>query len=222
MTYSETRPDFIRALLEHVGAEINPIRLISRIRNGLEIPGLKAALIKVLQASNLQISLLEGCPDILNSDCSALATQLQTSQSGSTPVSGMSFLSYRVRRGIDEQRQAIVPFAANQRSAPMTIHLLSCFTCADILFTRLALSHMPISIYPHTPNQHQSRTCFRTTIDVIPSRGRGSLAPSYHMPLLFVSESGVVLSVKSQVGMFPEQVHLFERRALSPRKREAY
>jgi hypothetical protein len=96
LTYSETRPDFIRALLEHVGAEINPIRLISRIRNGLEIPGLKAALIKVLQASNLQISLLEGCQDILNSDCSALATQLQTSQSGSTPVSGMSFLSIKV------------------------------------------------------------------------------------------------------------------------------
>jgi hypothetical protein len=81
LTYSETRPDFIRALLEHVGAEINPIRLISRIRNGLEIPGLKAALIKVLQASNLQISLLEGCQDILNSEMN---------QSGSTPVSGMS------------------------------------------------------------------------------------------------------------------------------------
>lgn len=51
------RPDFIRALLEHVGAEINPIRLIRRIRDGLEIPGLKPALVKILQASNLQVSL---------------------------------------------------------------------------------------------------------------------------------------------------------------------
>lgn len=50
------RPDFIRALLEHVGAEINPIRLIRRIRDGLEIPGLKPALVKILQASNLQVS----------------------------------------------------------------------------------------------------------------------------------------------------------------------
>lgn len=48
--------DFIRTLLEHVGAEINPIRLISRIRDGMEIPGLKAALIKIVQASNLQVS----------------------------------------------------------------------------------------------------------------------------------------------------------------------
>ena len=88
LQYSETRPDFIRALLEHVGAEINPIRLISRIRNGLEIPGLKLALIKVLQASNLQVSLLEGCQDILNSDCSALASELQVKQSSSAPISG--------------------------------------------------------------------------------------------------------------------------------------
>lgn len=54
LSYSEDRPAFIRGLLEHVSAEINPIRLIQRIRNGLEIPGLRAAVIKVLQASNLQ------------------------------------------------------------------------------------------------------------------------------------------------------------------------
>jgi len=221
LTYSETRPDFIRALLEHVGAEINPIRLISRIRNGLEIPGLKAALIKVLQASNLQISLLEGCQDILNSDCSALASQLQTSQSGSTPVSGMSFLSYRVRRGTDEQRQAIVPFAANLHLIPVTIHLLSCFTCADILSTRLAPFHMPISTFHHIRNQHQSLIFCRMIIDETPSRGRGSLAPSYHMPLLFVSELGVVQSVRSQVGMSLDQVRLSERRVLSLHKRES-
>jgi hypothetical protein len=56
MGYADHWPiDFIRALLEHVGAEINPIRLISRIRDGLEIPGLKPALVKILQASNLQV-----------------------------------------------------------------------------------------------------------------------------------------------------------------------
>ncbi|KAL1412380.1 Vacuolar protein sorting-associated protein 41 [Vanrija albida] len=60
ITHSETRPDFIRALLEHGGAEIKPVRLIERIKEGLEIPGLKPALVKVLQASNLQVSLLEG------------------------------------------------------------------------------------------------------------------------------------------------------------------
>lgn len=48
---------FIRGLLENVGAEIDPIRLIRRIKNGLEIPGLKPALIKILSDFNLQVSL---------------------------------------------------------------------------------------------------------------------------------------------------------------------
>ena len=72
---------FIRGLLENVGPEINPIRLIRRIKNGLEIPGLKEALIKILQAFNLQISLLEGCQTILDGDSAELAKGLHKSQS---------------------------------------------------------------------------------------------------------------------------------------------
>ncbi|WWC72071.1 uncharacterized protein I206_106031 [Kwoniella pini CBS 10737] len=90
LTYSETRPSFIRALLEHVGAEINPIRLISRIRDGLEIPGLKEGVVSVLTGMNLQVSLLEGCQHILNGDCSNLAVELQAAQVGSTRCSPTS------------------------------------------------------------------------------------------------------------------------------------
>jgi hypothetical protein len=80
LKYSETRPPFIRGLLENVGAEIDPIRLIRRIKNGLEIPGLKPALIKILHDFNLQISLLEGCQDILQGDSSDLAKRLHRDQ----------------------------------------------------------------------------------------------------------------------------------------------
>ncbi|KAI0265207.1 vacuolar assembling protein VPS41 [Gloeopeniophorella convolvens] len=80
LKYSETRPSFIRGLLENVGAEIDPIRLIRRIKNGLEIPGLKPALIKILQDFNLQISLLEGCQTVLHGDSSDLAKQLHLDQ----------------------------------------------------------------------------------------------------------------------------------------------
>ncbi|KAG1823972.1 uncharacterized protein BJ212DRAFT_1585262 [Suillus subaureus] len=41
--------------------------------NGLEIPGLKEALVKILHDFHLQISLLEGCQTILNGDSSDLA-----------------------------------------------------------------------------------------------------------------------------------------------------
>ncbi len=78
--YSESRPAFIRGLLENVGAEIDPIRLIRRIKNGLEIPGLKAALIKILSDFTLQISLLEGCEAILSRDTKVLSDELGRSQ----------------------------------------------------------------------------------------------------------------------------------------------
>ncbi|KAF5322517.1 hypothetical protein D9619_000186 [Psilocybe cf. subviscida] len=81
LKYSETRPTFIRVLLENVGVEISPIRLIRRIKNGLEIPGLKEALIKILQDFHLQISLMEGCQTILNGDISDLSHRLQRNQS---------------------------------------------------------------------------------------------------------------------------------------------
>ncbi|TIB33402.1 hypothetical protein E3P84_02192 [Wallemia ichthyophaga] len=69
LVYSESRPLFIRALLENVGPEIDPVRLIRRIKNGLSIPGLKEALIKILQDFQLQISLLEGCQSVVHGDC---------------------------------------------------------------------------------------------------------------------------------------------------------
>ncbi|KAJ7499555.1 vacuolar assembling protein VPS41 [Mycena latifolia] len=80
LKYSETRPTFIRGLLENVGAEISPLRLIRRIKNGLEIPGLKEALIKILQDFHLQISLLDGCQAVLNGDSADFARTLHRDQ----------------------------------------------------------------------------------------------------------------------------------------------
>ncbi|TFK47011.1 vacuolar protein sorting-associated protein 41 [Heliocybe sulcata] len=88
LKYSETRPTFIRGLLENVGAEIDPIRLIRRIKNGLEIPGLKEALIKILHDFNLQISLLDGCQTILEGDCTDFARRLQRDQSSGYFLAG--------------------------------------------------------------------------------------------------------------------------------------
>jgi hypothetical protein len=97
-------------LLENIGAEIDPIRLIRRIRNGLEIPGLKPAIIKILQDFNLQvrarkktsylphalilflkISLMEGCKEILYSDCRNLALELHEGQTNASFGNGPPF-----------------------------------------------------------------------------------------------------------------------------------
>lgn len=89
---------FIRGLLENVGAEIDPIRLIRRIKNGLEIPGLKGALIKILHDFNLQVSLLEGCETIMNGDCADLVHKLHRNQTSGFFLSGMCLP--RPQRGV--------------------------------------------------------------------------------------------------------------------------
>ena len=86
---------FIRGLLENVGAEIDPIRLIRRIKDGLEIPGLKEALIKILHDFQLQISLLEGCQAILDGDSTDLANTRRKGQNAGFFLSGTSSLVCR-------------------------------------------------------------------------------------------------------------------------------
>ncbi|RHZ45377.1 hypothetical protein Glove_680g79 [Diversispora epigaea] len=81
LTYSLDKPRFITGLLENLGGtRLDPISLIKRIPNGLEIPELKKALIKVLQDYNLQASLREGCQKILVSDSVSMADQLIRAQ----------------------------------------------------------------------------------------------------------------------------------------------
>lgn len=79
--YSEDKPRFIKGLLENVGSEVDAVKLIKRIKNGLEIEGLKAALIKILSDFNLQISLLEGCEAILSHDGRSYSSLLHQGQS---------------------------------------------------------------------------------------------------------------------------------------------
>jgi len=53
--YSMDKPVFIIGLLQNVGSHVDPIKLITRIPKGLRIPGLREALIKILQDYNLQV-----------------------------------------------------------------------------------------------------------------------------------------------------------------------
>ncbi|KAI8332834.1 hypothetical protein BC941DRAFT_462763 [Chlamydoabsidia padenii] len=80
LTYSMDKPLFIRGLLENVGTDIEPLRLIKRIPDDLEIPGLKEALLKILQDYNLQMSLHQGCEKILVSDSVFLADRMYKTQ----------------------------------------------------------------------------------------------------------------------------------------------
>jgi len=80
INYSMDKPKFIVGLLENVSSYIDPIKLIRRIPEKMEIPGLKSTLIKVMQDFGVQMSLREGCEKILISDTIELFEQLYNAQ----------------------------------------------------------------------------------------------------------------------------------------------
>ncbi|KAK9762214.1 Vacuolar protein sorting-associated protein 41, variant 2 [Basidiobolus ranarum] len=88
LKYSMDKPAFIRGLLENVGAQIDPVRLIRTIPEGMEIPGLKELLIKILQDYNVQLSLRQGCERVLTTDSSNLSQRLQKVQRRAISCSG--------------------------------------------------------------------------------------------------------------------------------------
>ena len=49
-------PKFVSVLLEHIGAYVDPLRLIKEIPSGMEIVGLRDRLVKIISDYNLQVS----------------------------------------------------------------------------------------------------------------------------------------------------------------------
>ncbi|KAL2266824.1 hypothetical protein VTJ83DRAFT_6176 [Remersonia thermophila] len=80
LTYSMDKPRFIRALLEEVGTSINPIALVRRIPEGLEIEGLREGLKHIMKEHEIQYSICEGAARILRSEVAAAQALLRKGQ----------------------------------------------------------------------------------------------------------------------------------------------
>ncbi|KYK54835.1 hypothetical protein DCS_06796 [Drechmeria coniospora] len=78
--YSMDKPNFIRALLEQVGTSINPITLVRRIPEGLEIQGLREGLTHMMKEHELQHSLSSGVARVLRSELAAAQNELRAGQ----------------------------------------------------------------------------------------------------------------------------------------------
>ncbi|XP_026285245.1 vacuolar protein sorting-associated protein 41 homolog [Frankliniella occidentalis] len=68
ISYSLSKADFITFLLQRIGTYVDPRILVQRIECGMEIPGLKNSLVKLMRDYSLQVSVQEGCRKILSSD----------------------------------------------------------------------------------------------------------------------------------------------------------
>ena len=81
--YSMSKPRFILGLLQEVGTAVDPIRLVRRIPEGVEIKGLKEGVMKLLREYELQASISEGVARVLRGEVSqAMQTRIQGEKRG--------------------------------------------------------------------------------------------------------------------------------------------
>lgn len=74
------KPSFIRGLLEQVGTAINPITLVKRIPEGLEIEGLREGLTRMMKEHEIQYSISSGVARVLRSEVAAAQRELRAGQ----------------------------------------------------------------------------------------------------------------------------------------------
>jgi vacuolar protein sorting-associated protein 41 len=80
LNYSMDKPRFIRGLLEEVGTAINPITLVRRIPEGLEIEGLREGLSRMIKEYELQHSISEGVAKVLRGEVAMAQNTLRSGQ----------------------------------------------------------------------------------------------------------------------------------------------
>jgi hypothetical protein len=68
LDYSMDKPRFIRGLLEEVGTSIDPIKLVRRIPEGLEIEGLREGIGRMVREYEIQASISDGVAKVLRSE----------------------------------------------------------------------------------------------------------------------------------------------------------
>lgn len=84
LEYGMDKPRFIRGLLEEVGTSVNPVELVKRIPEGLEVPGLKDGILKLVQGWEVQVAVSRGVERVLRGEV----------------LAGMEVLRQGQRRGV--------------------------------------------------------------------------------------------------------------------------
>lgn len=80
LDYSMDKPRFIRGLLEEVGTAINPITLVRRIPEGLEIEGLREGLSRMIKEYEIQHSISYGVAKVLRGEVAMAQNTLRNGQ----------------------------------------------------------------------------------------------------------------------------------------------
>jgi len=122
---SLNKPEFIRKLLENIGTHVDPIKLIRKIPYGMEIPGLRDALVKILQDYSMQTALWFQCKKIISSDVIAMMRKQQLVQHRPLYLDGDSLCDACGRHLIGK---STVSYPTFDSSFP----ILFCFFCRHL------------------------------------------------------------------------------------------
>jgi hypothetical protein len=112
------KPHFIRGLLEEVGTAIDPIQLVKRIPEGLEIEGLRDGIGRMVREYEIQHSISEGVARVLRGE---VATGMDTLRAGQRR--GIKFEIFPcddesdVRREVDIRPKGVDPPTAAAMAA---------------------------------------------------------------------------------------------------------
>ena len=80
LNYSMDKPHFIRGLLEEIGTAINPITLVRRIPEGLEIEGLRDGISRMIKEYEIQHSISYGVARVLRGEVVLAQNALRSGQ----------------------------------------------------------------------------------------------------------------------------------------------
>ena len=80
LEYNINKPAFFQSLLSEVSTIVDPVQLVRRIPNGLEIDGLKEGVANIIRESDIQYSISEGVAKALKSEVSSSMDMLRAAR----------------------------------------------------------------------------------------------------------------------------------------------
>lgn len=134
LNYSMDKPSFIRGLLEHAGTAIDPIHLVQRIPEGLEIPGLREGLTHMMKEHEIQYSISSGAAKVLSSEVATAQKDLRLRQRKAVKFDVVHQSSKHVdmeakvvpTEGDDVQEKTIKDKAEHENRKPEPGHCAKC------------------------------------------------------------------------------------------------
>ncbi|KAJ2375006.1 Vacuolar protein sorting-associated protein 41 [Coemansia sp. RSA 2607] len=84
LMYARDKPQFILGLLEHGG--VPPVSVLRAVPRELRVPGIRAAVVRVLADRRLLVELSTDCRRIVLADCDALAARVRRARHHAVPV----------------------------------------------------------------------------------------------------------------------------------------